>query len=151
MLLGQIALAVAGAFTGAAFYVSCVEQPARLELDDHALLAEWQPAYRRGTVMQASLALIGGMLGLIAWWQAELLAWPWLIGALLLLANWPYTLLVIKPVNDRLMATVPANAAPETRRLIEHWARLHLIRSVLGLGATGSFMIAMLPCLRACS
>jgi hypothetical protein len=34
-----------------------------------------------------------------------------------MLANWPWTLLDIKPVNDALMATSPENAGPETRWL----------------------------------
>jgi hypothetical protein len=63
MLIGHLALVVAGLFTGAAVYVNFAEQPARLGLKDRPLLAEWKTAYKRGAIMQASLAMAGFILG----------------------------------------------------------------------------------------
>jgi len=140
MLAGHLALLVAALFTGAALYVNVVEQPARLRLGHNALLTEWKPSYKRGFAMQAPLAVIGCLLGLLAWWQTE--HWLWIIGALLLVTNWPYTLLVIMPVNRKLMATELSKAGRETRNLIEHWARLHAIRTALGFAATAVFLWA---------
>jgi uncharacterized membrane protein len=142
MLAGQLALSVAAVFAGAAIYVSVAEQPARLHLDDRSLLAEWKPAYRRGFAMQASLAMIGFLAGLLAWWQTG--DWRWLLGALILLANWPYTLIVIMPTNKALMAMAPADAGPESRKLMEKWGTLHAGRSALGVIATAVFLWASL-------
>jgi len=142
MIAGQLALIVAAVFFGAAIYVNVAEQPARLTLDDRSLLAEWKPAYRRGFAMQAPLAMVGFLLGLIAWWQTR--DWRWLLGAALLIANWPYTLIAIMPTNNRLMAITPNQAEPESRKLIEKWAQLHAVRTALGALATAAFFWASL-------
>lgn len=140
MLTGQLALIAAAVFAGAAIYVNVAEQPARLELGDGALLTEWKSAYKRGLVMQAPLALAGCLLGLLAWWQTQ--DWLWFLGALVLVANWPYTLFVIMPTNNQLKALNPANAGPTGRRLVQQWGRLHAVRSVLGFAATLLFLWA---------
>jgi hypothetical protein len=123
MLAGQLALTIAAAFTGAAIYINFVEQPARLQLDDRSLLAEWKPAYKRGHMMQASLAVVGGLFGFVAYFNE--LDWHWLFGAVVLLANSPYTMFVIMPTNRRLMDTPPEAVSAETRRLLERWGALH--------------------------
>jgi len=131
MLAGQFALTTAAIFSGAAIYVSLCEQPARLQLDDRALLTEWKPSYKHGAAMQAPLALIGAVLGFAAWWQAG--DWRWLVGAIVIISAWPYTLLAIKPTNDELLAIDPTNAGPRVRMLIEKWGRLHAGRTAIGV------------------
>lgn len=135
MILGLLALIAAALFTGAAIYVGAVEHPARLAaLDDRALLAQWQPSYARGTVMQGGLAVIGGLLGLAAFFIGY--DWRWLLGAVLILANWPFTLFVIMPVNNRLKATPPDAAGAAERTLLHRWGDLHAVRTALGAAAT---------------
>jgi hypothetical protein len=140
MLVGHLALTVVAAFTGAAFYINIAEQPACLQLDDRSLLAEWKPAYKRGYMMQASLVVIGGVLGLGAFLGT--LDWHWLLGALILLANWSYTILVIMPTNRRLMETSLEAPTIETRQMVRKWGFLHSGRSALGLAATLIFLWA---------
>jgi Domain of unknown function (DUF1772) len=141
-LAGALALATAAAFAGAAIYVNVAEQPARLTLDDKALLAEWKPSYRKGKAMQANLALASTALGLITAYLAW--DWRWLAGALLIFANWPYTIVVIFPVNTVLEATSPDAANAQTRGLIEKWGALHAGRSALGVAATLVYLWAIL-------
>lgn len=141
MLSGALALTIAAAFTGAAFYVGAVEQPARMTLDDRALLAEWKPSYKRGFAMQATLAILGFLAGLWAWWQiGDLL---WLAGAIVLVANWPFTLFVILPTNNELMATPVENAGPRSRELIVEWGNLHAVRTLLGAASTVIYLWAL--------
>ena len=138
MLAGELALTIAAVYTGAAIYVNVAEQPARLQLDNRSLLAEWKLSYRRGYVMQASLAIVGGLFGLLAYLSA--LDWRWLLGAIVPLEKWPYTLFVIAPINRCLMDTPPEAATAETRRMLERWGALHAGRSALGLVATLIFL-----------
>jgi len=116
MIIGLLALTAAAIFAGAALYVGVAEQPARLSLDDRALLTEWKPSYRRGAAMQAPLALVGCLLGLIAWWQAS--------------------------HPGALLATEPDKAGPQTRALIVKWGALHGVRTALGALATVAFLWA---------
>ena len=141
MLAGQIALVLAAAFAGAAFYINFAEQPARLGLDDKNLIAEWKPSYIRGFMMQASLAVVSGLLGLLAAWLAA--DWRWVIGAVLILANWPFTLLGIMPTNRKIEAISSESAGPEARALIEHWGALHAVRTGLGFLATLAYLWAL--------
>ena len=138
MIFGQLALIVAAVFTGAAIYINVAEQPARLSLDDAALLAEWKPAYKRGFAMQAPLAVIGCLFGLIAWWQTA--HFGFLAGAVLIIANWPWTLLGIMPTNKAIEAA--PSGTPETRALIVKWNGLHAVRTCLGVLATVAFLWA---------
>ena len=141
MLAGHLALIVAALFTGAALYINWAEQPARLQLDDCGLLVEWKPSYKRGFAMQASLAIAGFLLGLIACWQSG--QWLWLVGAALIIANWPYTLLGIMPTNNKLMAIDPKDGGPDSRALVRKWGWLHGCRSALGGLSTVAFLVAL--------
>jgi hypothetical protein len=141
MLAGHLALIVAAIFTGIAFYVSFAEQPARLGLDDRALLAEWKPSYKRGLAIQAPLAIVGFILGTLAWWSTGRQAF--VVGALLLIANWPWTIFVVMPTNTALKKIEPENAGPYSRALIERWNVLHSVRTALGGLATVVLLIAL--------
>ncbi len=139
IVFGHIALMIAAGFAGAAIYISIAEQPARLRLDDGALLAEWKASYKRGFAMQATLAFLGFLFGVAAWYDKGESGFLW--GALLLLANWPWTLLAIRPTNNKLMKMNPSEPDPEARKLIRRWGWLHAVRSLLGAASAITFFL----------
>lgn len=141
MLAGQLALILAAAFAGAAFYVGFAEHPARMGLDDRNALEQWKPSYDAGYMMQASLAAASAVLGLFAAWSTA--DWRWIIGAGLILANWPYTLFAIMPTNRKLKAIAEGDAGPASRGLLASWAKLHAVRTVLGVVATLAYLWAL--------
>ncbi len=141
-MFGQFALVVASLFAGAAIYIIWAEQPARLAIDDRALLAQWKLSYARGFTMQAALAVMGFILGALEWIVTG--NWLWLVGGVILVANWPYTMLVIMPTNHQLNAIAADHAGPQSRALIEKWGALHAVRAVLGAVATAVFLWASL-------
>jgi hypothetical protein len=141
-MLALLALVTAALFTGAAFYVSFAEHPARMLLDDRNALAQWKPAYARGTMVQAPLALISGLAGICAWYR-WMSVWPWLTGGLLMLSIIAYTFVIIWQTNGKLKATPLDQAGPESRALLVKWGQLHLGRTLLGGVALAFFVYGM--------
>ncbi|HXJ79922.1 MAG TPA: DUF1772 domain-containing protein [Candidatus Methylomirabilis sp.] len=132
-LLGLLAVACCGVFAGAALYINIVEHPARMSCGVEIALREWAPSYKRATVMQAPLAVLGGLAGLSAWWLRGGLGY--LVGALLLLAVVPFTLLVIFPTNHALLELHAKGQARDAQGPLGRWNALHAVRSGLSLVA----------------
>jgi hypothetical protein len=138
-MLGLLALVTASIFFGAAVYINIAEHPARLGLPDGAALAECGPAYRRGFAMQAPIAVVSALLGGAAWWTTGDLLW--VVGAVIMIANWPYTLVAIMPINHLLEATA-SGGDRDTRERLVRWGQLHAVRSGLSAVATLIYLIA---------
>jgi Domain of unknown function (DUF1772) len=129
-------------FAGAAIYISLVEHPARMQCDTRTAATVWAPGYHRATLMQAPLAVVSCVAGIVVWWLGGVAIW--LVGALLIGSVVPFTLIVIKPTNARLLTQGRDLASAETRALLETWGRLHAVRSVLSLAASLIFLTNVL-------
>ncbi len=132
MTLVMIATICAGLFTGAALYVNLVEHPARLSCGSEIALREFAPSYKRGTVLQASLALVGFLAGIAAAWTRS--------DATLLAASLLLVAVVILPTNKRLLDPALDPRSSHAAALLTRWGRLHAVRSVLGLLAFLAFL-----------
>jgi len=62
-----VAVLACGLFVGAAVYVSLVEHPARMECGVELAATEFPPSYRRGAILQATLAALGVLSSIAAW------------------------------------------------------------------------------------
>jgi len=134
-----VATLAAGIFAGAAVYITLVEHPARMSNGPALALAEFRPSYRRASVMQALLALVGTGAGIERWVVGG--ERGWLVCALLLGAVVPFTFLVIFPTNHRLFDDSLDEAFVQT--LLVRWGWLHAVRSLLGMVAFAGFAILL--------
>lgn len=138
MLLLILATLATGVFAGAAIYINVVEHPARVSCGTERAIQEFIPSYRRASVMQASLALVGAACGLTTGWQQQdgmVIAAALLIGAVV-----PFTLAIVAPTNKRLLAPSLDRRGPVAAALLRRWAALHAVRSVLSSIAFAMFV-----------
>lgn len=118
-LLPALALTLAATFFGIALYINVAEQPARLALADMPLLEQWKVSFGVGFALQGWLTVAAGVAGIAAWWRLR--DWRLGVSGLLMLATWPWTLIVIAPTNAALLAISAEATGPESRALIEYW------------------------------
>ena len=137
---GSLALALAAAFFGAALYVNLVEQPARLGLDDQAILNEWTPSDRRGVALILGLSLLSAALGLVAYFSSQDVRWA--IGALIVILVWPYTVFAMAPLNNQILTLGPHDIGA-ARALVRQWGLLEYGQTAIGLAASMVYLWAL--------
>jgi uncharacterized membrane protein len=136
-----IAALSSGLFTGASVYINLVEHPARVQAGTRIALAEFAPSYKRATVMQVSLAIVGFLSALLAWrFRSDA---RWLIGGGLLGSVVPFTALAILPTNKKLLDPATANDLDLAEKLLTRWGRLHSVRSILSLASLLMFLFLL--------
>ncbi|TMK98311.1 MAG: DUF1772 domain-containing protein [Actinobacteria bacterium] len=126
-----VALLAAGLFAGGAVFVSVAEHPARTEAGANVALAQFPPSYRRAAPLQGGSALVALVAGIIAAIAGG--NWEWALAAGCVGSAIPLTLLVIAPVNRRLMSDAAQLTDAEATELFASWARLHALRTLAGL------------------
>jgi hypothetical protein len=140
MIPQAFALVFAAAFAGAAFYVNWVEQPARLALDEEALLKEWGPSDSRGVALLAALAVIAAISGFVSYFESQDVRWA--VGALIIIASWPYTYFVMEPLNNQILSLRGRDVAA-ARALVRQWGVVESGLTAIGVAAVIIFLWAL--------
>lgn len=151
-MIPVLALIAAAMFSGAAIYVLVAEHPARGGLAPRDQLAQWKPSYARGAVMQASLALLAAVLGIVAGLAPDgpnivACGWLWLAGGGFMLGAIVWTFALMWALNGRIKATPLDQASDETVAMLRRWGHLHGGRTALGLGGLLCYAIALVELL----
>ena len=140
MIAGTLALAFSAALAGAGLYVNLVEQPARLALEDAALLSEWGPSDRRGVALNGALALISAVFGLTAYSGGGDARWAF--GAVFVILTWPFSFFVMAPLHTQILTLKPRDVGA-ARALVRQWGLLEWGQTGIGLAATAIFLSAL--------
>jgi len=138
-LLEFIATYACGLFAGAVLYVELVEHPARIECGTDLAVTEFGPSYRRGTVMQVSLAALSFLASLGGWIISSNIVW--LIGGILIVSVIPFTLIAILPINKQLLDPSLDRNSKLASDLLKRWGKLHAVRSALSTTALLVFLL----------
>src|SRR5215469_15522503 len=114
-----MAVLAATLFAGAATYINIAEHPARMECGTALASAVFGPSYRRAAVMQVLLAVVATITGIGAWLTGG--GAYWLAGSVAIFAVVPFTLLAIRPTNNRLLDPTIDRGSDRTRSLLQLW------------------------------
>lgn len=127
------AVVFTGIFAGAAFYVTVVEQAAREDADAAASLAVFKAIFHRAAKFQIPLLSLSVIASLGSLFLSG--NWMWLVGALAMACIVPFTLIVLMPLNNRLLKTEPDD--PDLSPMLKSWGPLQLVRTSVALACFG--------------
>ena len=130
MFLGEfLALFLCGTFFGAAVYISIAQHPATLKTGMSFASKFFPEMYNLAAPMQIASAVGGTLAGIAQWFLGG--SSLWLVGAALLFSVIPYTVIVLKPINDQLLDVSAQRTNAEIEALLKQWAPRHWARSIL--------------------
>ena len=134
-----VAMFCCAVFFGAAAYISLVQHPAALETGSDFAVRFFVPMYRRASIMQASLAILGAAASIVAYLLRAGRAW--LLSGVLMASVVPFTLLAVEPLNEQIKVVDPS--AERAVELLMQWGRLHWLRTVVSGVAFGMCLVAI--------
>ena len=128
ILIEFLALFFCGTFFGAAVYISIAQHPASMKAGVSVAAKFFPPMYNLAAPMQIISALVGTLAGFIEWYLTGNAFWAF--GAALLIFVIPFTIIVLKPINDQLLNPQTKLSESEVENLLNKWAPRHWVRSI---------------------
>ncbi len=129
ILIEILALFLCGTFFGAAVYISMAQHPATMKAGIPFATKFFPPMYDLASRLQIALAVGGTLAGVIQWYQLRDPLWA--IGAALLFFVIPFTIVVLKPINDQLLDSDAQRSDSQTEELLTQWAPRHWVRTIV--------------------
>ncbi|TPX67917.1 hypothetical protein SpCBS45565_g03479 [Spizellomyces sp. 'palustris'] len=130
----------AGLFTGAALYITLVEQPARFKSSAEASKRHFQHTYPLAARMQANLALVAGGSSLVLALLKK--STRYYIATAAFLSIPVYTIACIFPINNRLLSGKDQDAdGHDVWSLLRKWGLLHIPRVVAAAAGFGALVV----------
>lgn len=128
-LIELIAIYLSGTFFGAAVYISMAQHPATMKAGVPFACKFFPPMYNLASRLQITLAVGGTLAGIFQWYLVRDSLWA--IGAALLFFVIPFTVVVLKPINDQLLDSDSKRSDAQTEDLLSQWAPRHWVRSIV--------------------
>jgi hypothetical protein len=130
-----ISVIATGLFAGGALMQSIVDHPARQSTEPAAAIGQMQATLKFADPYMPILVLLGSISMMVTYYFHNR-TWHIVVAALLLLLIIPFTLIVILPVNKKMLTlSGAAHEHPAIRSLMRRWGRLHAVRSISGCAA----------------
>jgi len=146
-VLKVVSTLATGLFAGGSFYVTVVENPARMTHDSTSAITMWKPSFLRAKFIQSKLVMLSSFTSIGVYGclrnQSSSEAYHWLGAGCAMLTLWPLTMIFIMPINNQLLETEKCISTKGDRWIVDtlnQWSKLHNIRTIISLGAF-SFMI----------
>ncbi len=122
-------LTLMAAVFGYALSASMVAHPAMMVSKRETAVDYFSPFFHKSAHLLLVLSLLVLALSLII--SSISTNWLWTIGAVILQLSGPYTLKILMPVNNRIMAEGVDIHSQQMTKDLSIWGKLHLPRTVL--------------------
>ncbi len=114
---------------GYGFSASAVSYPAMITSSREVAVGYFKPFFHKSNRLQLVLSITVLFLSLIISYLTGI--WLWFTGAVILQISGPYTIFVLMPVNNRIMAENADIHSDQMTKDLGDWGKLHFPRTLI--------------------